>query len=305
MAPFVFALPGQEDLARGLTTHLSATPGKVEIRNFPDGETYVRVDSAVGDRDAILACSLDRPDSKIIPLLFLASTLRDLGARRIILAAPYLAYMRQDNAFRPGESISARTFARLLSSCVDAIVTVDPHLHRIHDMGELFPIPACVVAAAPALADWILIQVEKPVLIGPDAESEQWVSDVARRANCPFVVLQKVRRGDRDVEVSLPRVEELRGRVPVLVDDIVSTARTMIAATEHVLRMGLARPVCVGVHAVFAGDAFRALTDAGAERIVTCNTIVHPSNAIDVHALVATAIGDLLKRNPSLSLPPS
>lgn len=88
-------------------------------------------------------------------------------------------------------------------------------------------------------------------------------------------------------------MDELRGRVPVLVDDIVSTARTMIAATGHVLRLGLARPVCVGVHTVFSGDAFKALTDVGAQRIVTCNTIPHPSTEIDVRPLVATAIRDM------------
>lgn len=294
-SPIVFALPGQEEFARDLETHLSATPGQLESRSFPDGETYTRVDSAVGGHDVILACSLDRPNPKILPLLFLASTLRDLGASRIVLAAPYLAYMRQDTAFRSGEGISARNFAHLLSTYIDAIVTVDPHLHRIHDIGELFAMPARAVAAAPALAGWISRQVENPVLVGPDSESEQWVSDVARRARCPFVVLQKVRHGDRDVEVSLPRLDELRGRVPVLVDDIISTARTMIAATRHVVHLGLAHPVCVGVHAVFSGDAFKALTDAGAQRIVTCNTIPHPSNEIDIRPLVATAIKAVLK----------
>jgi ribose-phosphate pyrophosphokinase len=297
MSLVVFALPGQEQLAQGLAAHLSATLGQLEIRSFPDAESYVRVDTPVNGRDVVLACSLDRPNPKMIPLLFLASTLRDLGAGRILLAAPYLAYMRQDRAFRTGEGISARTFARLLSSYVDGLVTVDPHLHRIHDIGELFSIQARVVAAAPALADWISSHVEKPALVGPDSESEQWVSDVARRVNCPFVVFDKVRRGDRDVEVSLPRADELRGHVPVLVDDIVSTARTMIAATGHLLQLGLARPVCIGVHAVFSGDAFKELTGAGAKRIVTCNTIQHPSNEIDVCPLVATAIIDMLKRD--------
>lgn len=299
MSPIVFALPGEEKLAQALAVHTPATVGGLEFRHFPDGETYVRVDTPVDGRDVILACSLDRPDTKIIPLILLAATLRDLRAARIVLAAPYLAYMRQDKAFRSGEAVSARIFARLLSTYIDGLVTVDPHLHRIHDIGGLFSTPARVVAAAPALADWITRHVEKPVLVGPDSESEQWVSDVAKRANCPFVVLSKIRRGDRDVEVSLPRADDLRGRVPVLLDDIVSTARTMIAATSHLLRIGLAPPVCIGVHAIFAGDAFSELTKAGAERIVTCNTITHASNQIDIHPLIGRAVADLLNRIPA------
>jgi ribose-phosphate pyrophosphokinase len=102
--------------------------------------------------------------------------------------------------------------------------------------------------------------------------------------------LQKVRRGDHQVEVSLPDIDKLRGKTPVLVDDIISTARTMIAATKHVVSAGLSRPLCVGVHAVFASSAYEDLLGSGAERVITCNTIPHPTNSIDVYQDLADGI---------------
>jgi ribose-phosphate pyrophosphokinase len=141
------------------------------------------------------------------------------------------------------------------------------------------------------VAEWIQAEIERPLLVGPDSESGQWVADVARRASAPYVVLEKTRRGDRDVEVSVPDVERWRDRRPVLVDDIISTARTMIETVRRLKSADLPAPICVGVHAVFAGDAYRDLRAAGAERVVTTNTIAHESNQIDVSAAVAAAVG--------------
>ncbi len=124
-------------------------------------------------------------------------------------------------------------------------------------------------------------------MIGPDEESEQWAAEVARGAGAPHTVLRKVRRGDRDVEVTPPDPAVLRGRTPVLVDDIVSTARTMIETVGHLRAAGVPPPVCVAVHGVFAEGAQEALRAAGAGRVVTTNTIAHATNAIDVTALLA------------------
>jgi ribose-phosphate pyrophosphokinase len=236
---------------------------------------------------------LHDPDSKIPALLFAASTARELGAARVGLVAPYLAYMRQDKRFTEGESVTSLHFAKLISRYVDWLVTVDPHLHRRTSLDDIYSVPSIVVHAAPLLAQWIRANVDSPVLIGPDSESEQWVSEVAREANAPWLVLEKIRRGDRDVSVSIPDPGALRDRTPVLVDDIISTARTMMAAAHHLAGRGLAPPVCVGVHAVFAGTAYADLAAAGVARVVTCNTIAHESNAIDVSGPLAEAVGSL------------
>jgi len=289
----VFALPGNETLAAALTTELHATAGALAIRRFPDGETYLRFDTPVSGCKVILACSLHHPDDNIMPLLFAASTARELGAASIGLVTPYLGYMRQDKRFQEGEAVTSAVFAQLLSHHIDWLVTVDPHLHRWHTLDEIYSVPGTVVPASPLLAAWIKTNVASPVLIGPDAESEQWVSAVAQIAGAPHVVLEKVRRGDRDVSVSIPDPAALQGRTPVLVDDIISTGRTMVAAVRHVKAQDLAPPICVGVHAVFAGDAHQALLAAGAARVVTTNTIPHASNCISMYRALASAISGL------------
>ena len=294
MNPVVFALPGNEPLARSLCDQLRAESGTCLVRTFPDGEVYVRVDSPVAGRRVILACTLHQPQSKLLALLFLAATCRDLGATEVGLVAPYLAFMRQDERFRPGEGITSKYFAELLSRSLSWLVTVDPHLHRWHALEQIYTIPTRVARAAPAIAAWVRGNVREPVIVGPDAESAQWASAVASELDAPCVVLEKVRRGDREVYITAPDLGPHRSRTPVLLDDIVSTGRTMIEAASLLDRAGLDAPVCVCVHAVFADRAYEDLHAAGVARVVSCNTIAHESNLVAVDAALAAAVRDLL-----------
>ncbi|UUZ51902.1 ribose-phosphate diphosphokinase [Massilia sp. B-10] len=225
-------------------------PGKCAV--FPDGESHVRFAADVRRRDVAIVCSLDRPDDKAIALYLAACVARELGARRVGLVLPYLAYMRQDKQFHPGEGITASHFARLLSGVCDWMVTADPHLHRIHHLSEVYAVPTRVVHAAGPISQWIRDNVTAPVLVGPDAESEQWVAHVAALVGCSFTTLQKTRLGDRDVAVSVPEIDAGRASTPVLVDDIASTARTMMAAAIRLQALGMAAPVCIAVHPLFA-----------------------------------------------------
>jgi ribose-phosphate pyrophosphokinase len=265
-------------------------------RDFPDGETYLRVEGDVKGRAVALLCTLHEPNPRFLPLAFIADALRDMGATSVGLVAPYLAYMRQDARFQPGEAITSASFARLVSRQFDWLVTVDPHLHRWHALSDIYTIPAVALQAAPLLAAWIGANVANPVIIGPDEESEQWVASVAAAAGCGHVVLKKQRRGDRDVSVSGLSGQEWSGRTPVLVDDIISSGQTMAQTVAQCRAAGSAPAVCVGVHGVFAPDALASLQQAGAARIVTTNSIVHPSNAIDLSPLLADAVMDFWRR---------
>lgn len=290
MKPIVFALPGNEALAKSIAKAVQADLGESVIRQFPDGETYVRVLSDVKDRKTIMVCTLAHPDEKLLPLYFLSKTLKSLGAECTCLVAPYLAYMRQDKVFNEGEGVTSEYFASLISGFADTLITIDPHLHRRHSMSEIYSIPCKVIHASPLISVYISEHITNPLLIGPDAESEQWVSEVAKKANAPFIVLEKTRLGDRDVKVTVPQVEKYKNHTPVLVDDIISTARTMIETVGHLKNAGMKAPVCIGVHAVFSGSAFEELKKSGVDKVITCNTIPHSSNEIDITTLIAEGI---------------
>jgi len=294
MNPILFRMPGNEAFGLQLERTLSCETGQMEMRRFPDGESYVRLLSPVQGRDVILFCSLDRPDEKMMPLYLAASIARELGARRVGLVAPYLAYMRQDARFHEGEGITSAHFARFVSGFCDWLVTVDPHLHRHRSLDEIYRIPSQVVQAAPAISRWIAANVDKPVVVGPDGESEQWAAQVAQAAGCPYIVLRKNRKGDREVELSTLDASDWPGGTPVLVDDIASTARTMIAAAANLKAAGLPPPVCIAVHPVFAGSAYEDLRAAGVRQVVSCNTIAHVSNVIDVSDALARAAAEMM-----------
>lgn len=282
----IFSLPGNEKLTMTLSQKIGAKLGEAIIRHFPDEESYVRIDSDVKNKEVILVCSLDRPDAKLLPLMFMSKTAKQLGAKKVSLVVPYLAYMRQDRRFKSGEAITSEQFAALISQFADWMVTIDPHLHRRSSLSEIYSIPTEVVHAASSISEWIKSSIQNPVLIGPDSESEQWVSQVANDAEAPFLILEKIRHGDRDVEVSEPHLKKYQNYTPVLVDDIISTGRTMIETVGHLKKAGMKPPVCIGVHAVFADRAYEDLLKAGAEKVATCNTIPHPTNEIDISGLL-------------------
>jgi len=299
-APLVLAMAGNERLSEALAGALDTVVVERLIRHFPDGETFVRLDTPVDGRDVLVVCTLDHADDKLVSLFLIAETARDLGARSVTLIAPYLGYMRQDARFHPGEGVTSLYVGKLLSSAFDGLVTLDPHLHRHGALAEVYSIPHVTASAAPAIGEWVRANVERPLLVGPDAESEQWVS-VAAGDDLPFVIFTKTRSGDHDVAIEAPDLAAHEGRTPVLVDDVLSTGRTMIGAAEILIAAGFDAPVCAAVHGVFSGDAEGALAAAGLTRIVTCDTIAHSTNAIDTTSIVVAAIRSLAdcRSNPS------
>jgi ribose-phosphate pyrophosphokinase len=284
--PVLIALPDCAEHARRLGERLGLDVVTPEIRQFPDGELYVRIDRDTVD-EAVIVGNLVHDN--FLRIAFLAGTARDLGAKRVGLVTPYLAYMRQDSRFARGEGVTATYFGRLVSGVVDWMVTVDPHLHRLDSLTTVYSIPTTVARAAPSIAEWVSAEVKQPVLVGPDAESVQWVSAVAERCGAPYLILEKTRRGDRDVAITAPE-HAWNGHTPVVIDDIVSTGRTMLEATRQLRAAGTAAPMCVAIHAVFADAVAEELLAAGARGIVTCNTISHASNRICITEPLADAV---------------
>lgn len=285
-----FPLPGNEVFAERLAAAVDGECGLLSLRDFPDGESYVRVDTDPAGRDVQLVATLRHPNDETLPLIFLADAVRELGATRVGLIAPYLAYMRQDTRFRDGEAITSRSYARIISRTVDSLLTVDPHLHRVTRLRELYSIPATAVHVATEIGLWIAANVKSPLIIGPDQESRQWVEGIAAAASAPSIVLTKTRRGDTHVFESALGATEHRACTPVLVDDIIATGQTMVTAIQHLREQGRPAVECVAVHAVFTDGAYASLKAAGAARVVTTNTIAHPSNCIDITPAVARSL---------------
>ncbi len=258
------------------------------VHRFPDGESLLRA-SWQGEREAIVVRSLHDPNTKLIEVLLAGDALRRAGARRITLVAPYLPYMRQDRVFAAGEPISQRVVGALLGNAFDRVLTVEAHLHRIDRLSEVVPGAARSLSAAPVLAAWLARRGAGTLVVGPDAESGAWVRAVARRAGLPCVIGDKQRHGDRRVRIQLPPLPAARRAV--LIDDIASSGATLAAAARALRRAGVGRIDAVAVHAIIAPGASARLRRAGVSRLLSCDTVPHPSNALSVAPLLAAAIG--------------
>ncbi len=299
----IFSLDGEYAQANNLVTQLrqelgddKVQLGNVEQRQFPDGESYLRLDSDVTQQELVVLCQLHQPNEKLIDLMLFAETAKQFGAKSIHLVAPYLAYMRQDKQFNKGECISSRHVASWLSKHFDSLITIDPHLHRYKTLEEIYSIPTMTLHATDLIAHYIQENIDKPLIVGPDSESEQWADDVAKLAGCDSIVLSKQRFGDHEVKVSLPQLEQYSEHQPVLIDDIISTGRTMMMAAENIVDQGGLAPICIAVHGVFSPGAYVDMQQGNISQIITCDTILHSSNKIKVVKKLAKAILEVRKK---------
>jgi ribose-phosphate pyrophosphokinase len=287
--PVLHAFPDALPLARALSRRLRWPLREIDVHEFPDGESRVRVGVPAGDA-AVLVRSLHDPDSKLIEVLLAADALRRAGAKRRTLLTPYLPYMRQDAVFQAGEPLSQRVVAQLLGGAFERVLCVEPHLHRTRTLAELFPCRAAAVSAAPALAAWLR---DRPVelLVGPDEESGLWLRALGELTGLPWLVATKQRTGDRTVEVKLPQLSRAFGSA-LLVDDIASTGATLAAASRALREAGVARVEAAVVHALFAPNALDALREAGVTRIVSTDSVPHATNGIGLAPWLAAALAE-------------
>lgn len=288
----IFYFPEDKALATALADKTKIELGQIEFRYFPDGETYIRVISDVKHKTILLYYSLDHPNKKILSLLFITKTLKELGAKKICLISPYLPYMRQDKNFKPGEAITSIIFANFISTCIDQLITIDPHLHRIKNLSEIFSIPISTLHLTHEISEWIRKNVNSPYLIGPDEESSQWINDVATDLKVPFVISTKIRHGDKNVTVSIPKKDDT-SKTPVIIDDIISTGTSMAAIIHELISRGFKQPVCIGIHALFDETTYKKLITIGAKEIITSNTISNFSNEIDITDTIAKSIKNI------------
>lgn len=289
--PDVLLSFGDERAAARRVARAAGVDAAVMARHrFPDGELKITLPASLPRHVAILR-SLHDPNVKLVELLLVAGAARELGARRLTLIAPYLAYMRQDRAFAPGESVSQHHVCTLLDALFDRVITVDPHLHRVASLADvLTEAEAVTLTAAPAIGTYLGRQARGALLMGPDEESAQWVEGAARAGGLAWAVARKTRHGDRRVTITLPEVD-VRGRRVVLVDDMISTGRTLVEAARRLGRAGATRVDVAATHALFTDGAAEALRAAGVQAVWTTDSVPHPTNAIRLGPVLAAALG--------------
>lgn len=282
---------------------------EVKHHRFPDGELRLTLPFAEPGthgslpipESVVLYRSLHEPNEKLIEVLLIASQARAWGVRKLVLVAPYLAYMRQDISFHPGEVISQRQVGRLLALDFDAVITVDPHLHRIERLDEAMPVrQALALSAAPVLARHVAealrdeCAAEELVLIGPDSESAPWIAAAAGVLGCRHGVCSKVRHGDHEVQIQLPDLP-VQGQRVVLLDDIASSGRTLAVAASGLLQRGAASVDVAVTHALLAHGAQDVIRQAGVRHFWSSDSVAQPSNVVRLAPLIAPALAMALQ----------
>lgn len=289
----IFAFPENKVFANYLAKSLHIEKGNMLIDKFPDKESYIRINSNVKNKVVILFCTLNNPDRKIMSLMFVAQTLKKLGAKKIILISPYLPYMRQDKCFKPGEAVTSQLFAQFVSGWVDYLMTIDPHLHRIHSLSEIYPIPVATLHATHVIAQWIKKNIQSPCLIGPDIESKQWVLEIAEHLNIPFIICNKTRISGHEVVIDIPSFSS-SNKTLIIVDDIISSGSSMLAILQKLTLNGSKNLLCLAVHPLLNNKTKNNLLFNGAKEIITCNTVRDSTNRINILNLISNQLNKLL-----------
>lgn len=284
------------DLAKKIGRELKFPCQRLVIKKFPDGELYLRFPSSVKGNNVILVFSSHpQPDESLLESYFAVKTAKDLGAKKVILVIPYLFFMRQDKRFNPGECLSSRIMAGMLSAA-DYLITVDPHLHRYKGLKEIFTNKAIRLSANRLLADYIKKHFKNPIIIGPDIESYQWAETIAYYLHLHAYVLRKERFTSRRVKIKLSaslEKEDFQRKEIIIVDDIISTGKTILETIKNIKSLGGRNINCLVVHGIFAEKAREKIRKTGT-KVISSNTISSPVAKIDVSSLISKEIKKLV-----------
>ena len=284
MGNIVLGMTNSYSLAKSIARVSKTSYMSIDISNFPDGETYLRFPKSVNGKNVFIVQSLNpNPNKSLIELIFAGRTAKDLGAKNVHSIIPYLAYMRQDKRFNSGECLSSKVIGNLLSS-FNSIITIDPHLHRYKNLGQVFKIKSVKLSATQPLATFIKNNFQNSLIVGPDIESFQWVSLVANQINFPFTVLKKKRFSSRKVRIK-DEGQNFKGKKVVIVDDVISSGHTIIETAKLLKRRGASQINVICTHGIFSEDALLKIKKEGVNQVVSTNTIHSKVSKINIASL--------------------
>jgi len=289
----IIAGSGAPRLGRDVALQLKAPVMEFQTRRFPDGERYVKLNgSCKGNAVAIVQSTYKEPDELLMEFVMLADAAHGDGASKVIGVFPYLAYLRQDMRFHHGEALSSQVFARLVnSSDISKLITLDPHLHRIHDLKQLFHIPTMNLSAMPALASYLSehAKLVNPVVVAPDEEASQWASKVAAQLKTEYIIARKVRLGDESVDIEF-RGPEISHRDVVIVDDIVSTGGTVAKMAVALRKLSVGRITILTTHGLFTQGAYHRIRTSGVDDVVATDSVPNEYAFVGVAPIIASGL---------------
>ena len=277
-------------LGFSIAKRLKVQHSKLAVKKFPDDEMLVRFDCSVKNKSIVLLQSFYKNISDcIVEVILAAQTARELGAKKVILVAPYFPYLRQDKRFHDGESVSQGIIAGLIGKYADEIYILDPHLHRKFSLNQIFKINATRLTANSLIADYIKRKIKNPLIIGPDEESYKWAKNVAEIIGAESRILKKKRYSSYHVEVELNKKADFDKKNIVIVDDIISTGHTIIETAKLLRKLGAKNIYCICVHGIFVDDALKKLKKEKI-KIISTNTIPNPFAKIDVSGVIGNSL---------------
>ncbi len=277
----VLGLTATNGIDRELAELLKAKHIVVEHKIFPDGESYIRIPEGIEHEHVVIVQSTYKPQDKhLIELLLTIEAAKDLGAQAITVIVPYLAYARQDKRFRTGEAISIKTVLRSIR-CAGADVLLTVEIHKEHVL-TYFTGTAINVSAMDALAEYFKDKVDNPLILAPDIGALPRAKRFAKIIGGDYDYLEKTRdRITGEVKVK-PKNISVKGRIVIIVDDIISTGKTMALAAKQALEHGAKEVYAACAHALFVDNAFERLMSAGIKEVIATNTVPVPDGVVSV-----------------------
>jgi len=298
MVLVLLAGSGNPKLMEAVAARLGISLAGCVVSRFPDGELQVSVDPGARGGDAYVLQPTGPPvDENLIELLMLADACRRAGAARVTAIVPYLGYARQDRRTIPGGALGLRVVGNLIRAAVDRLVVVDPHTPAVE---AAIGIPVESLTAVPILAEALSRpEREEAVIVAPDAGAIKLAERYAALLRAPVAVIHKRRVSGEAVRV-LDVAGEVRDRVPIIIDDMISTGATIEAAIGALVERGCRTPISVAAtHGLFAGGALDRLSRLPVERIVVSDTLaIAPDRAgrievVSIAPLLANAVARL------------
>ena len=283
---------GSEELARGIAKALDAELVTAEFKEFPDGESYVRVEG-VKERKVVVVNTLSAPqNASLVQALLLADAVKGAGARRAVLVAPYMAYARQDRRFLEGEPISISVVLRsLYAAGYDGLVTVE--IHKEESL-RFFPAPHANIRPLPYIVK--TAGVEADLVVAPDLGAIERARQVADAIKADYDYLVKKRDRVTGEIVLEPKEIKAQGLRVLIVDDIISTGGTIAKASEDLLSQGASSVEVAVVHALMVGDAVNRVRGSGVKRVYAANTLPRIPDPLITYVDVSPLIGDSVAR---------